>query len=687
VPPRTHWRHQPSTRSIIITLTALSALLALAFWLRWRYLQTISLYVDEFTTLWAARRTLEVGAPIMPSGVLYTRGLLATYITAMVGAFADLDYTTGRLPSLFFGLATILAIFAAGRREWHVRVGWLAAVGLALLPEAIIWSGRVRFYAQLQFFALLTTWAAYWAVQEPQPAGNQPTTNQAAWRNVVSTRQLLFAVLFLLALFSQEQTVLLYPPLLLGMVLWRGWRYLVRREVWPAQALIVAGMGVRFAIEIIGQPGFFETIQAERPYVAPLFDIAAAWPAYAALLIAPERLPWTAASLLAIGAALLLWVRRGGRPALLPPFHQATLFFALPLGFMLAFILTLVGGQWRESRYLFLVQPLWLLLGAAGAAWTIERIFAPRASIAQVVDATRGNQRKPLDTVERWRWLATAALSVLLVWSWWRPATAVLARQVEGYDRVFAYVAANRQPGDVILSPQPPACAFVLGAPCDYYAVQRVYEEFVILKEGALVDRWTGATLLNDAGQLADVIRSAPRVWLVTDSFRLATRYTDDFQRMVIEQFDQANAERGVIALLAEGWRDGPTYTVASGFAAPLDFGRLALTGWQATTPTPGAPLQVELTWQATAPIDRQLNSSLRLVNADGAVVAQQDGPPARGIIPTNLFFDAPLPDRKTLALPANLSPGSYRLEVVVYDVERGDVEAGPTAIGELTLP
>ncbi|MFN3982837.1 MAG: ArnT family glycosyltransferase [Caldilinea sp.] len=656
----------------LLTISVLLAvLLATALWLRWQYLQTISLYVDEFTTLWAAQRTQEVGAPIMPSGVLYTRGLLATYVTALVGAVAGLDYTTGRLPSLVFGLATILAIFAVGRREWNTRAGWLAALGLTLLPEAIIWSGRARFYAQLQFFALLAVWAAFWAVQEP------PNRNRVSQRNLVSFRHLLFALFFLLALFSQEQTVLLYPPLLVGMMLWRGWRYLLRREVWPAHLLILIGIGVRYAIEILGQPGFFETIQAERPYVAPLFDVAAAWPAYAPLLVAPERLPWTLAGVLAVGAALVALARSGWRPAQLSTFDQATLFFALPFGFVLAFILTLVGGQWREARYLFLVQPLWLLLGAAGVVWVIDRLFT-----------SRSNQRTSFaSNAENWRWIVTAGVSALLVWGWLQPAASVLTRQVEGYDRVLAYVAANRQPDDVVMSPQPPACAFVLGAPCDYYAVQRVYEEFVIRKDDVLVDRWTGATLLNDAQQLIDVIRRAPRVWLVTDAFRLATRYEDDFLRIVIEQFDPAYTERGVTALLAEGWREPPPYAEIQTFEPPLPFGRLALTGWRATAAHPGEPLHVELTWLATAPIDRQLNTSLRIVDMNGVTVAQQDGPPARGIVPTNLFFAAPLPDVKVLTLPAGLEAGDYRLAVVVYDVESGAVEAGPLEIGSIPIP
>ncbi len=630
---------------------ALGALLLLGAWLRWQYAQTISLYVDEFTTLWAARRTLEQGAPLMPSGVLYTRGLLATYVTALAGALAGLDYISGRAPSIFFGLATIVAIFAAGRREWNARVGWLAAVGLALLPEAIVWSGRARFYAQLQFFVLLTLWAALWAMDE----GRGPRSRR---------RHLIFAVLFLLALFSQEETVLLYPPIVLAMIVWHGWRYLLQREVWPAQAIILAGMALRFAVEIMGQPGFFETIQAERPYVGLILDVAAAWPAYAGLLVTPERLAWTLPGLLAVGVALRALARSAGRVAAVHHFHRATLFFAGQFAFVLIFILTLVGGQWRETRYLFLVQTCWLLVGAAGMAGLVERLL-PRAA---------------------WRWAATAALAVLLAWLSWAPAHAVLARQVEGYDRVFEFVAGERRPGDVVISPQPPACAFVLGEPCDYYAVQRIYEEFVIPRNGVLVDRWSGAPLLDNAATLAELLRRAPRVWLVTDAFRLATRYENDFQRTVIAQFDPAFTERGVTALLAQGWREPPAYTVVSGLAQPLPFGRLALTSWRATQATAGTALQVELAWQATAPIDTQLNTSLRLIAPDGTTAAQQDGPPAHGIIPTHLFFDAPLPDAKTLALPATLAPGDYRLAVVVYAVDGGTVEAGPLEIGTVSL-
>ena len=122
----------------LLTVIGFGLVAAAGLWLRWRYASTISPNVDEFTSLWVARRTLETGVPIMPSGALYARGMLTSYLTALVmGLWGD-SYAVGRLPSLFFGLAALVAIFALGRRAWNQRVGWLALVGLGLLPEAVV---------------------------------------------------------------------------------------------------------------------------------------------------------------------------------------------------------------------------------------------------------------------------------------------------------------------------------------------------------------------------------------------------------------------------------------------------------------------------------------------------------------------------------------------------------------------
>ncbi|MCE7981007.1 MAG: hypothetical protein DYG89_07425 [Caldilinea sp. CFX5] len=624
----------------------LGLIIVVAFWLRWQYAQTISLYVDEFTTLWAAQRVQTVGLPIMPSGVLYTRGLLATYVEAAFLALFGFSYLIGRLPGILFGVATVAALWLAGRRIWREEVGLLAALGLALLPEAILWGGRARFYTQLQFFTLLTVWAAFTAIADPAVNPKQQ-----------ARRQWLFALCFILALFSHEETVLLYPSLLLGMLWWRGWRFFLQRSVVLTQALCLVAMVARYAIEILGQPGYFETIQAQRPYVGMIFDLVGAWRTYSPLFLAADRLLWTLGALVALGVALYLLVQNQGRPNRLPLSHQATLFFLLQLLFVLAVVFTLVGTSWREGRYLFFVQPLWLLVGAGGIGLLLgQRMLS--------------------------RWVQQGALAVvtgLVVLMQWPTAQAVLHQQVEGYDLALAWLAENRQPGDVVLSPQPPACALVLG-PCDYYAVQRGYEEYVIRRDDELVDRWSGAKLLASTADLTTVLQGAPRTWFVTDSFRLATRYEADFVHMVIDQFDIAYETQGVLVLRADGWRPLPTATMQQR-KPPALFGSLALVGY-AWPPEQDSPQQrVTLFWQAAAPISEQINTSLRLVRSDGAVLSRADGPPARGLIPTNLFFDIPLPDPKTITVPTALPAGIYRLETLAYNAATVTPLADPAPV------
>lgn len=658
-----------SSRGGLWWVAALAPLLLLAFWLRWRYVREISLYVDEFTTLWAARQVQESGAPLMPSGVLYTRGLLASYVEALFLTLFGFSYTIGRLPSVLFGLATIVAVFFIGRREWRAGVGWLAATGLTLLPEAIIWSSRARFYAQLQFFTLLAVWAAFDFVAAYEPRN----TEYGKGNSRFTIRFWLFPLLFTLALFSQEEMILLYPAIVLATLLWRGWRFFLQRGVALAHLVCVAAIAIRYAIEIIGQPGYFETIQAERPYVGLVFDLVGAWRTYSPLLVAPERLPWTLAGLGAVTVAVAALRQVQGRLRDLPRFHQATLFFALHFWFVVAAIFLVVGTTWREARYLFLVQPLWLLVGAAGLIWLVEQLGRWLYLRFQQSRATSAGR------------IPVGLLSLLALVTLYPAAERVFDQQVEGYDRALAYLAGARQANDVILSPQPPACAFVLGG-CDYYALQHGYEEFVIDRAGVLVDRWTGSPLLNTTPQLAEVIRRGPRTWFVTDSFRLATRYDADFVQTVIEQFDLAFHERGVMVLRADRWRPPPDHPVKQEVEPPILFGPLALMGWERSEATLGAALTVTLFWRADTPIDQQFNTSLRVVAADGAIVTQADGPPAQGFIPTNLFFDTPRPDLKALPLPTDLAPGRYRLDVVAYDVATLAPAREPYAIDWLTL-
>lgn len=623
----------------IATVVGMIVLLAVAAWLRIDYARTANTHVDEFTTLWAAQQVRELGAPSMPSGVIYTRGLLYTYLVAGSELIFGAGRTTAQGVSTVTGLLTILAVWWVGKRGWRASVGWLSAVGLALLPEAIIWSSRARFYAQLQLLVLLALWAMWEALRA------DPENRRAQWR-----WQLAFALSFVLALFSQEQALLLWPTILLAGLIWRGWRWLLSPPSMVAQGIVLVAVMVRFAIEIAGQPGYFETIQATRPYLGFIFDAAGAWATYSPLLIGSGHLLWSIFALIAVGTALTVFARAGKMNRVLPS-HQATLYYALNFAGVVAVLFLLVGTSWRDTRYLFMVQTLWLLLGAAGIVGVLQWIAF---------------------LLNRPHWLAplagsaAVALALYALGGW-----GALARQEEDFAGALAYVKTQRIEGSAVISPQPPACAYVLGAPCDGYAIQRGYEEYVIPNDaGALVDRWTGAPLIDTPEQLEQVLRAHPQTWLVSDGFRLATRYDADYLRLLLEQFALVQESQGALALRAEGWRELPLMVVTQPISPALRFGPLALVGVAHSVAVPGSDLTIELDWVGAEPIGAQINTSVRLVDSSGNTVASQDGPPAAGIIPTTLFFDTPLPDRKTLALPADLPAGEYSVEVVAYMLE-----------------
>ncbi|MCW1971045.1 MAG: glycosyltransferase family 39 protein [Anaerolineae bacterium] len=101
-----------------------------------------------------------------------------------------------------------------------------------------------------------------------------------------------------------------------------------------------------------------------------------------------------------------------------------------------------------------------------------------------------------------------------------------------------------------------------------------------------------------------------------------------------------------------------------------LEFGELFV---RATPFQRGQPLHVTLTWRATAQPNKDYNVFMQLLDANGKIVAQRDGPPANGFLPTSrwlppLVFD----DVRTLNIPADLPAGEYRLVLGMYDLQSG---------------
>jgi uncharacterized membrane protein len=87
----------------------------------------------------------------------------------------------------------------------------------------------------------------------------------------------------------------------------------------------------------------------------------------------------------------------------------------------------------------------------------------------------------------------------------------------------------------------------------------------------------------------------------------------------------------------------------------------------------PGSTLEVTLHWHVLETPDRNYHTFVHLLDADGGIVAQHDGPPAGGELPALGWLPGEyLTDTHVLQLPFDLPPGEYRLGVGLYDPNTG---------------
>lgn len=101
--------------------------------------------------------------------------------------------------------------------------------------------------------------------------------------------------------------------------------------------------------------------------------------------------------------------------------------------------------------------------------------------------------------------------------------------------------------------------------------------------------------------------------------------------------------------------------------------GRIRLLGVQTAGQVlqPAETTNLFLFWEALRPIDDAWTVFVHLVGPDGAIVAQDDGPPAGGGAPTWTWRSgAIIADQRRLKIPADLPPGEYRIIAGLYQTE-----------------
>lgn len=113
-----------------------------------------------------------------------------------------------------------------------------------------------------------------------------------------------------------------------------------------------------------------------------------------------------------------------------------------------------------------------------------------------------------------------------------------------------------------------------------------------------------------------------------------------------------------------------------------LEIGELAAA--QVSPLQRGQPLRVTLTWRATTQPPKDYNVFLQLVDKNNKIVAQRDGPPANGFLPTT-HWQAPLifDEKRDITIPNDLALGSYQLRIGMYDLQTGARIGIQNTVGE----
>jgi hypothetical protein len=125
----------------------------------------------------------------------------------------------------------------------------------------------------------------------------------------------------------------------------------------------------------------------------------------------------------------------------------------------------------------------------------------------------------------------------------------------------------------------------------------------------------------------------------------------------------------------------------------------IALLGYDLDPPEPGpgSTLHLTLYWQAQAEMEQDYTVFVHLLDAEGRLVAQHDGQPGEGSLPTSSWVEGEvIADEHPLDLDPDLMPGSYRLEVGLYlwpTMERlpvldgaGQVQGDKVVLGEVRV-
>jgi 4-amino-4-deoxy-L-arabinose transferase-like glycosyltransferase len=462
-----------------VLVIAVAVLTVVGFWIRVNGLSGWdgTLTVDESRLAMAARGVLDSGLPRLPSGWVYTRGLLVTYLTApSLALLGETDFAA-RLPAVVAGSLLIPTAYLLGREAAGRGGGLFVAAVLAGHPSFVVWSRQAWFYA---LYVLLYAGALLFIVRAHRTG---------RLRDVI-----LAAVCTSLTAYAHEVGIFLLLPLVvqLGLHVRSHWR---QRGWWIAPTVSLAIVGI--AIVVLW--ALITRLRAESmvgaygevsEYLTPSLEISRVR-FYLRQMIDGPGLILAAALVGAIGAlrrrradTLLLWL------ALLPTLAHAA--FLIPrgpqerYGLTLILVVTVLGAQGIAVYGRELVDAVvWRFgYGARVASAVVAAALFLTALAHQ--DVARAIDRAALSPKEG---------------SWLRQAREL-----------------GIGPDDVVMTDVPTVVGWYVGD-LDFWVSSRDYEKYTLRQDDVRRDVHTGAVLIRSQADLERFVTiplAGQTVWLIS---------------------------------------------------------------------------------------------------------------------------------------------------------------------------
>lgn len=472
---------------------------------------------DELVSYYAAKGILAHGIPVMPSGFIYPKGELYSYMLAVWMAIFGDGNASPRLLSIVEYLSSLPLLYFTGTYFFGRRVALLATAMLAFSPMALLWGRQVRMYEQAQLCTLLASYMMYKAVQRER------------WVYHIYLAIASLVVMYL----SHEETFIVFPAIMCWVLFAsrderrRSFAVLFQRHWWIAGFLGAGIIMVQLLVVHFTHPSVLGTDQSQTPFIQFTTNNI---PYYLKLLFAPwtmgkvAAVPWITLNspLATVGCIMAFRGQHEGAR------YCAWLLCASFLTLMLVFTLA-------SDRYLYPILPLYYGMGAYAAIRLLDmlwRFARPRLVVpCEVRERSSGSTRYSMTTARPIN-IVTALIVVcsiacililpVLPMNDYNPFVSHVLnlsyhRHYPDYEGIGQYMHQHWKKGDIVIAIVPAISVLYYVGHNDYFFSIN-HALYLFERDGQITDTPTGSRPLLDQADFQAVLAQNARIWIISDN-------------------------------------------------------------------------------------------------------------------------------------------------------------------------